>query len=170
MRVIANTTIISNFATVGHLHLLKMLWNPLYISEQVFSEIQAGFNQGYSFYAGIEQHIFPLSPDGWLHLTSLQSTDEFRLYGQLLGKLHDGEASCLSIAHHRHWTFLSDDRATRQKGQQLKVPISGTLGALLLLVKRQNLSLPDANALLQEMITIGGYYSPVTSLNEILKL
>ena len=49
MSVIANTTIISNFAAVGKLELLHTLWSIVYISDQVYNEIQDGLLQGYSY-------------------------------------------------------------------------------------------------------------------------
>ncbi len=69
MSVIANTTIISNFASLEALNLLSHCWSNLHISEQVFTEIQTGLEQGYTFYAGIERILFPLAEDGWLKLT-----------------------------------------------------------------------------------------------------
>jgi len=40
MSVIANTTIISNFAGIGQLSVLKQLFNAVYISVEVYEEIQ----------------------------------------------------------------------------------------------------------------------------------
>ncbi|EDN68386.1 conserved hypothetical protein [Beggiatoa sp. PS] len=166
MFVIANTSTISNFATVEKLELLRARFETLYISEQVFDEIQEGLTQGYDFYRNLKQHIFPFSETGWLHLITLNTIDELMTFNQLLSKLHTGEASCLSIAYHRQWLFLSDDKAARQQSHALNVPISGTLGILLTLVKQQKLSLIEADTVLQQMID-KGYYSPVTSLGEI---
>jgi predicted nucleic acid-binding protein len=168
MPVIANTTVISNFSSIEQLELLHLLWDRVYLSDQVFAEIQAGFVQGYNFYAGIEQVIFPFSARGWLHLTALSTTDEFRLFGQLRNMLHDGEASSIALAHYRQWTFLSDDKAARKACLSLKVPVTGTLGILLALVKHQYRELAAVDSLLQQMRVIG-YRSPVTSLNEILE-
>jgi predicted nucleic acid-binding protein len=49
MFVIANTSTISNFATVEKLELLQARFETLYISEQVFDEIQDGLTHGYDF-------------------------------------------------------------------------------------------------------------------------
>jgi len=166
MFVIANTSTISNFATVEKLELLRARFETLYISEQVFDEIQDGLTQGYDFYTDLKQQIFPFSETGWLHLMTLNTIDELMTFNQLLSKLHTGEASCLSIAYHRQWLFLSDDKAARQQSHALNVPISGTLGILLSLVKQKKLSLIEADTVLQQMID-KGYYSPVTSLREI---
>jgi predicted nucleic acid-binding protein len=165
--VITNTTLISNFAAVDRLALLHLCWGSLYIPEQVFAEIQDGRMQGYTFYDNIEREIAPFAPDGWLQLTSLQSSDEFRLYGQLLGDLHHGEAACLAIATQRKWVFLSDDRAARQVAAKLDVPVSGTLGVLVSLVKRGLLKSEDGDLVLQAML-VKGYFAPVRSLTVLL--
>lgn len=166
MSVIANTTIISNFASLDALNLLRKCWPNLHISEQVFTEIQTGLEQGYTFYAGVEQLLFPLAEEGWLKLTAMQNEAERILYGNLLGKLHHGEASCLAIAHERNWLFLTDDNAARAAGKRLQIPISGTLGTLVRLIKQEQLSFDDAEKMLKKLIA-NGYYAPVNSMNEI---
>ena len=130
--------------------------------------MQAGLLQGYTFYSGIEQHIYPFSQTGWLHLTACHTPEEFRTFGQLLTTLHGGEASCLAIASHRQWTFLSDDKAARKASQMLNVPLSGTLGILLALVKQGHLPLSEADTILRQMVQ-AGYRSPIASLADILK-
>lgn len=167
MSVITNTTLVSNFAAVGRLELLRLRWDSLFIPEQVFAEIQEGRLQGYTFYDNIEQEIAPLSPGGWLQLTSLQTQEEFRLFGELLGELHHGEAACLAIAVQRKRIFLSDDRAARQAAMKLDVPFSGTLGVLLSLVRGKLLQREDGDLVLQAM-QLKGYYSPIRSLTELL--
>ena len=167
MEAIANTTLLSNFAAVGRLDLLRLGWISLYIPEQVYAEVQDGRLQGYTFYDHIEREINPFSPDGWLQLTSLQTPEEFRLYGELLGNLHHGESACLSIAVQRKWIFLSDDHAARQAAAKLQVQVSGTLGVLLSLVKRGLLKREEGDLALQAMMQ-KGYYAPVRSLAELL--
>jgi predicted nucleic acid-binding protein len=163
---IANTSTLSNFAAVGQLELLKARFETLYISEQVVDEIQDGLIQGYDFYTNLDQQIFPFSDTGWLHFITLETVDELMTFNRLLSTLHTGEASCLSIAHHRQWLFLSDDKAARQQARAMNVPISGTLGVLLSLVKQNQLPLVEADTVLWQMIQ-KGYYSPVISLSEI---
>jgi len=167
MSIIANTTIVSNFAAIDHLHLLATRFDTLYISDQVYEEIQLGFRQGYDFYSGLDQQIYPFNSNGWLCLTALNGSGEFETFGELLGTLHSGEASSLSIAYHRGWTFLTDDKAARKTGKALGISISGTLGVLLSLVKDNLVSLQTADVALQQMIKTG-YYSPVISLHQII--
>lgn len=53
-------------------------------------------------------------------------------------------------------------------GKTLKIPVSGTLGVLLSLVKRELLPLNQGDDVLKQMID-KGYYAPIQSLREILK-
>jgi len=62
---IANTTVISNFASIGQLSLLRQLYGMLYIPTEV-EEIQVGLEEGYRFYEGIDQQVHPFIEEGWL--------------------------------------------------------------------------------------------------------
>jgi predicted nucleic acid-binding protein len=167
MPVIANTTVISNFAAVAHLDLLHLRFGKVFLSDHVLEEIQNGLTQGYAFYEHFQDLLVPFSPTGWLYLTGLQSPEEFRLYGELLISLHSGEASSLAIAFHRQWTFLSDDKAARERSKAMNVSISGTLGVLSSLVQRNQLPILEADRVLGRMVACG-YYSPIVSIQEIL--
>ena len=85
MKVIANTTVISNFAAVRRLDLLRRLLNEVYISTDVYAEIQDGITEGIRAYDGIDVHIAPFSEDGWLHLVALQGDEELRLFNRMRG-------------------------------------------------------------------------------------
>lgn len=168
MSVISNTTVISNFASVGRLDLLQRLFPTLYISVEVLSEIQDGLNEGYTFYRDIERVIHPLSDEGWIQLTGMSGIEELHTYGTLPSRLHPGEASCVAIAIHRKWLFLSDDLAARNQARQKSVRISGTIGCLILAIEQSICEIVDANILLRRMIQ-QGFYSPVTDLIPLLQ-
>jgi predicted nucleic acid-binding protein len=167
MSTIADTTVISNFACIGQLGVLHRLYRKLYISLEVYKEIQAGLEEGYLFYAALDQEIFPSMESGWIHLTSLTDEQEFRLLGELPAKLHQGEASSLAIAHHRGWLFLSDDLDARTMATQLGIRVSGSLGCLVLAVEQDLCSLEHANSWLTQMIQ-HGYHSPVHDVISLL--
>ena len=168
MRVIVDTTVISNFASIGQLDVLRQLYSSLAMSTDVYDEIQAGLAEGYRFYEGIEQWVEPLAEGGWIHLTSLSHEQELRYFHELPARLHRGEISSLAIARHRGWLLLTDDRAARTDATRLCVLVSGSLGCLVLAVERHLCSLSQANSWLQEMIH-QGYRSPVTDLAPLLK-
>jgi predicted nucleic acid-binding protein len=63
--------------------------------------------------------------------------------------------------------LVTDDLAARQLAQERDVPLAGTVGILLVLVRDGLLPLPEANAILAEMIE-RRYRSPVDRLDELL--
>jgi predicted nucleic acid-binding protein len=168
MSVIANTTVISNFASINQLDLLRRLFGALYISTEVYEEIQVGLEEGYQFYTGIDLIIHPFVHDGWIRLTSMTEEAELGLYGELSSRLHRGETSCLVIARYRGWLLLTDDRAARDEGDRLGIMVSGSVGCLVLAAERGLCSLEQANIWLGEMIR-QGYRSPVKDLTPLLK-
>ncbi|MEJ2737118.1 MAG: hypothetical protein P8189_26750 [Anaerolineae bacterium] len=113
MRTLTNTTVVSNFAAVGHLDLLKQVHGRLYMPNQVYEEILDGLEEGYKFYNVIEGQIYPLAETGWIELVSLIHDEEIRIFQSLPRRLHHGEAACLAIAQHRNWAFLTDDKLAK---------------------------------------------------------
>ena len=166
MRAIFNTTVLSNFASIGQLDSLRLLFQHVYIPTAVYAEIQNGLEEGYTFFEGIENHIFPFVPEGWIQLAAVAEKEELRLLGTLPRHIHQGEAACLVIAHQRQWLFLTDDRAARKIAHAWHIPLSGTLGCLIVAVEKQLFTLPQANTFLAQMIAYG-YRSPVTDLSSL---
>jgi len=164
---VVNSTVLSNFAAAGRLDLLRDTAGPLYLPTDVYDEVQAGQMAGFAFYDGIEQHITPFAPDGWLHLVA-PTEDEVRLSVSLPAHLHRGEITCLCIARQRGWGFLTDDRAARQQAQLWNIPLSGTIGVLLLAIQDGRLIVDEGNTLLQAMIDKAHYRSPTTDLRQLL--
>lgn len=166
MSVIANTTVISNFASIGQLDLLRRLFGAVHISTEVHQEILAGLHEGYRFYQDIDRHIYPRSAEGWLRLTS-PNEEEIAILSTLPAHLHEGEASCIAIARNRGWWFLSDDLAARTMALEYAIHLSGSVGCLVLIVEKSLATLDQTNGLLHEMIR-HGYRSPVTDLTPLL--
>lgn len=166
MNVILNTTILSNFARVGRLDLLQLVFGKVYISTDVYAEVQDGLAEGYDFYSALEEIIRAPESRRWVHLTAL-TDQELGRFTDILGALHRGEASSIAIAATRGWAFLTDDALARRTARKLKITISGTLGILVRAVKDGHLTLDEGNALLSQMID-AGYYSPYDNLTELV--
>ena len=167
MTVISNTTVISNFAVIGQLDALRRLFGTLYISSEVFGEVRAGLDEGYSFYAGMDEVLDASNPAGWLRLTSVAAGPEMATYVALPRRLHGGEASCLAIAHHRGWLLLTDDHTARQQARDLGIRLSGTLGCLVLMVQRGLVDLAQANDWLKTM-SEHNYRCPLDRLDDLV--
>ena len=167
MNRIVNSTVLSNFAAIGRLDLLRDTAAPLYLPVEVYHELLDGQMAGYAFYDDIEQHIVPFAPAGWLRLVTM-TEDELQLSASLPARLHQGERACLCIARQRGWGILTDDRAARKQAIAWGIPLSGTIGVLLLAIQDGRLAVDEGNALLSEMIERANYRSPTTDLRSLL--
>jgi predicted nucleic acid-binding protein len=167
MKTLVNTTVLSNFAAAGRLNLLEQLHGRLYLPNEVYEEVLNGLEEGYGFYTGIEDQIFPFAEGGWMELVSMVTEEELRLFQSLPRRLHHGEAACLAIARQRNWAFLTDDKLARRVAQDLGIVVSGTLGVLVQAVKREILMAEEGDVLLGAMIA-RGYRSPYSSLYPFL--
>jgi predicted nucleic acid-binding protein len=50
MSIISNTTVLSNFAAIDALEKLRELYDEVYLSTEVYKEIERGLEEGYVFY------------------------------------------------------------------------------------------------------------------------
>ena len=167
MSVVSNTTVISNFAAIGRLDVLEQLFGTLFIPTDVYSEIEAGLEEGYTFYQGIDQLVRPINPSGWLRLTSVSNDREIAALVALPAELHAGERACLVIGAERGWLVLTDDAAARRQARLMRIHLSGSIGCLVNACRGDILSVDDANACLNAMMA-AGYRSPVSDLNALL--
>jgi len=168
VKVVSNTTVLSNFAAIGRLEMLQSLYGEIFIPTEVHQEIQHGLEEGYGFYTAVERVIHPGTADGWIRLTSLQNESELALLAALPSRLHAGEAAGLVLAEHRGWLFLTDDKAARSIARQRQVPLSGTLGSLVLGVERQLWTVGEANRALTAILQ-SGFFSPVADVGDLVK-
>lgn len=146
----------SNFSTVQRPDLVQtLLGGAVATTEQAFAELQAGIEIG------------KLPPCDWSWLPVIElSPEEHETYDQLRNIFNAGEAASLAVAAQRGCRVLTDDLDARRTAQQMGIPISGTLGILLLSVEREHLTLTQADNLLYQMI-LAGYRSPVDHLAEL---
>ncbi|MCD6373830.1 MAG: DUF3368 domain-containing protein [Thermococcus sp.] len=153
---VVDTTVLSNFAKTGSLGILKrILGETALITPQVMAEFKVGIERGR--YPPLE---IPLT------ITELTPEEE-ELYKLLAMKLGKGEASCIAVAKHRCFILLSDDYDARKKARLLGVKVSGTIGVLVLGIKKGVLTVEEGNRLLEKMIE-KGFYSPIKGLEEVM--
>ena len=162
MSVIVNNTALSNLAFVDSLELLKGVFERVYLTPEVYGEVENGILLGRRYLKNIK---LTLDAQDWLLITGLERR-ELELYSQLKEKVDIGEASCLAIAMNRKWLFVTDDRRARRIAERYNIRLSGTVGVLKLAVSQKFISKNEGNMLLQKMIQ-NGYYSPVSRLDGI---
>lgn len=154
--VILDNTVLTNFALVGRADLVIHLWpTTACTTPPVLDEFRSGVVSG-------------LVPgDAWADLTVITlSEEEIALVASFSTRLGGGERSCLAAAVCRHGLLASDDLDARRIAQQQNVPLTGTIGILVLCLRRGYLSREEANGLLAEMIALG-YYSPFNGLDQL---
>ncbi len=153
--VLVDNTVLSNFAKVNRLDLLRKAFEKIYVTEQVLEEFKLGVKRGVLPNVSLDFEVLKLRED------------EIELYNSLRVKLGKGEASCLAIAKNRNMKFLTDDSDARRVANILGVPVSGTIGVLVRCVKKNIISKEKGNQILKEMIK-KGFYSPISDLDEIV--
>jgi len=165
---IFDTTVLSNFASTGHVALLgTQCAGVAYTTVEVADELRRGVKAGYTYLKSVLIQIEAVESEAWLRIMVPNSTHEHHLRSQFDQVLDLGEASCLALAISRQLTFVTDDLAARRLAETNNIPLSGTLGMLIALVRRDALSLKEANAMLAAMIQ-RHYRSPVDRLNEFI--
>jgi predicted nucleic acid-binding protein len=96
------------------------------------------------------------------------SEEERQIFSSLNRKgLGMGESSCIAAALTRKRSVFTDDKLARRFAQSLALPVSGTLGVLVVLVRKGSLDLQKANGYLSRMIE-QGYYAPVSRLDALI--
>lgn len=158
MLALLDNTVLSNFALVARLPLLMQVFGQhLATTPYVVREYEDGVKRG---------RVPPTHFD-WIVVSAL-THDELTQMTYLQQQVDAGEASCLAIALSRQGIVLSDDRSARRLAGQLGVPISGTVGILVRLIKTGTLSLEEADNYLDAMIAYG-YRSPIETLKQLIQ-
>lgn len=166
MDIILNTTVLSNFASVGELDLIKRLFGVAYTTHEVHEEILRGISRGYQYLEDVD-HEMSFDETGWLRVVAIRSHTEHQSMNNLLKCLGMGESSCIAIAKSRTMIFMSDDRIARRIANEMGVSISGTIGVLVRCVDKDIIPFSEGDDILAEMMR-KGYMSPVDSLEAIV--
>lgn len=155
IEIILNNTVLS--ASVDCIHLLQdVLSGKGATVKQVKQEFQRGIALG---------HLPDVSID-WLPVLQL-SESEREAFQHLCLRYGMGEASCLAVAQHRKLRLATDDRDARRYALRVGIPISGTIGILIDLIRIQSISLAEGNSILTQMRR-KGYRSPVEDLSTLI--
>lgn len=156
--ILLDNTVLSNFALVGELRLLEEYCGDSgATTSYVFREFERGVREGFFVNSELE----------WLRRLNFEGEKERQLFENLSKRLGAGEASCLAIAMHRGFGFLSDDMAVRKIALREGIRLSGSVGVLLELIRGGSISLERGNEILRGFIRFG-YFSPMDRLDGLL--
>ena len=152
---VVDNTLLSNFAHIQQPKLLATAFDQPVTVPAVMDELEVGVQ------------IARIPSVDWSWLPIIELTDDERMMAERLNQtLGRGEAACIALAISRQWIVLTDDRDARRAAQEAGLIVSGTLGALMNLVRGSTLSLAEADEFLATMKR-RGYRSPVNSLTEL---
>ncbi|MBF0289414.1 MAG: DUF3368 domain-containing protein [SAR324 cluster bacterium] len=158
MEVVIDNTVLSNFALIQRVELLhKVFDGGATTSQHVWNELQIGEKQG----------VIPENDWSDIKVLELSSDLEKTTFERIKQKLGTGESACLSLAIHRNLKVLTDDLDARKYAQRRGIPVSGSIGVLILAIRKKLISLGGGNDLLLQMIQ-KGYYSPYQKLDGLI--
>jgi len=149
MKVISNTGPIIALAKAGRLELLKALFSKVYVLPRVYKELAGKTSfEAEQIDRALNEFIVLENPG------ELSSSWEKALPG-----IDSGERQAIIRAYHieQDVLLLLDDKAGRAVARRLNIPITGTVGVLLL-AREQGL-IESAGEVLEEMRTKGYWLS-----------
>jgi len=158
--VFLDATVVSNFASTDGIGFLTTLLESPVIVPAVREEIERGERAGYE-YLGTAVDAFG---ESLLVREVPPEADD----SDIRDRLDAGEAeSILGVLAHGG-TAATDDLAARRVAENREVPVTGSIGLLVLGVKRGQIDGDTADSWLDTWRDRRGYYAPVESVNELL--
>lgn len=153
--IILNNTPLVAFWLLNQLHLLQTLYQQITIPVAVKNEFLA---------VETASRQLALDANPWIQIKQLSNPQQARVY---VG-LDQGEAEVLALALEQSARLvIMDERKGRRYAQRLNLPLTGTLG-ILLLAKEEGL-ITAVSPLIQQLQDQGLYFDP-SLLDQVLKL
>ena len=153
--VVLDTTVVSNFASTDDLNLIISGSSTQVVTvPAVINEVRAG-NEDPNFLAKIEEELNVIEVDS--------DPDD-----GIFDSMDYGEAHALHATIVEGGTLATDDLAARELADQRGVPVTGSIGLLVRLVRQGVLTVDEADTVLRRWIEKSNYFSPVESVREVL--
>ena len=157
-----DTVSLSNFLLSESIYLIENRYKQrAIITTQVLDELSAGIAK-YPVFKIIDKLI----EDKIFKICNM-SQKERRIYTDLNGQLGKGEASCIAVVKEQGLLVVTDDRAARRQCSQIGISITGTIGIIKASLRDGQITVDQANNILQKM-TDFGFYSPVRKIDDLI--
>ena len=152
MRIVSNTTPISELYKINELDLLRSLYGSIYIPDAVFQELQQ---------AKTLPHLgATIARTDWIKVRSIHSPDKRQALQQRYPYLHSGEVAAIVLAQElAAQRIILDDKRARQVAQAEELPLIGTVGVILLAHRLGQRSRPEAESILDRLYQGTAYIS-----------
>jgi predicted nucleic acid-binding protein len=158
--VVLDTTVLSNFASTDGISLLTTVLESPVVVPTVRDELESGLDAGHNYLAPAVDAL-----DDGLPLRPAPTDENFQ---DIRDRLDPGEAASLRTAIEYSGTLATDDLAARKIANQRDVPVTGSIGLLVLGVKAGHLDRDTADAWLDTWREQRGYHAPVETVTELL--
>jgi predicted nucleic acid-binding protein len=158
--VFLDATVISNFASTDSIEFLVSVLESPVVVPSVRDEIEQGRQFGHEY---LDSAVEAFGDGFRVSDVSPETEDE-----QFRERLDAGEAEALRGAVERDGTLATDDLAARRLADERDVPVTGSVGILVLGIERGHIDSETADEWLVTWRETRGYYAPVESVEEVL--
>lgn len=143
--IIADASPLIGLASIGHLDLLRELYQEVVIPAQVLEELHVHENRPGS------RALLQALEAGWLQAEALRDPTEMISLQRSIGP---GEAAAILLAEQRACRFvLLDEKRGRAVAKRRNIPVAGT-GTILLAAKKRGL-IESAAMTLEQLAAVG---------------
>jgi len=161
--VFLDATVLSNFASSDTVAQLVMILDRSVAVPAVREELERGHEQSYGFLSDALDHL-------GADIVLIEIADpEGSTETDIRDRLDEGEAKSLLGAMEHGGTLATDDLAARRIASEYDVPVTGSVGILVLAIRRGAIDTDTANEWLTEWREKRGYYAPVNRIEDVLK-
>lgn len=158
--VFLDTTVISNYASTDAIEFVVQVVEAPAVVPAVRDEIEQGVDFGHEYLTRAVEAF-----DEGLPI----SDEPAEIHGMNLSeRLDSGEAEALRGAAEHDGTIATDDLAARRLGSELDIPITESIGLLILGIKQSRIDTQTADKWIENWQNQRGYYAPVESVAELL--
>ena len=159
--VVLDTTVLSNFASTDAVGFLVEVLDSPVVVPAVRDELEQGRQFGHDY--------LTTATDAFGEGLRVGDRPQEAETGQLRERLDAGEAEALRAAIEHDGTLATDDLAARRLANDRGVPVTGSVGLLVLGIERERIDSDTANEWLDTWRDVRGYYAPVDYIEEVIE-
>lgn len=159
--VVLDATVLSNFASTETVGWLVETFDQLATVPAVRAELE----QGVQMYEFLDDALDHIGDDISVLGTDGSSGTEKKA---IRSRLDSGEAESLLAARGHDGTVATDDLAARDVASEYGIPVTGSVGLLVVGIQRDTVNISTANQWLDDWQRTRGYYAPAERLEELL--
>jgi predicted nucleic acid-binding protein len=146
--VVSDTTPLSELSKVGQLILLREVFGQVIVPQEVYDEVTSGTHPA----------VAAVRSATWIEVRSVQDASQVVALREST-KIHVGEAAAIILAEELGaQQVLIDDLRARRVAKARLLPVTGTIGTLLL-AKEQGM-IAQVKPILDDLIALGKRISP----------